>query len=72
MQGIDDALRLVGNDSIQDLFNFVEIIYEASDINLNEEEYKKVKEMVEQIGFAIFTYAVSKEKANAKSESPEN
>ena len=73
MQGITDALKAVGQDTIQELFDFIAITYEARDKDIDPDEYEKVKDMCEKVGFAIYTYAVNKERAtNAKSESPEN
>ena len=71
MQGILDALNAVGNDSIQDLYNFMELIFEAKDTGLNTEEREFYEDTIKKVGFAIFTYAVNKERADAKSSTIE-
>lgn len=72
MYGIKDALKAIGKDTIQELFDFIAIAYEARDKDIDPDEYEKVKDMCQKVGFAIYMYAVSKERINATNQSTEN
>lgn len=59
MQGIDDALKAVGDDTIQHLFEFVEMQCELADNPLDEHE---ITHTGFELGKAIFAYAKYKER----------
>lgn len=59
MLGINEALEAVGDDSIQHLFEFVEMQNEIAD---NFYEDFEAKRMAIEIGKAIFIYAEYKER----------
>ena len=41
MYGIKDALKAIGKDTIQELFDFIAIAYEARDKDIDPDEYEK-------------------------------
>lgn len=66
MQGISDALEITGDDSIRHLFEFVELRYKLADPDKNILEWVEALRTASDVGLAIYGYAVSKERINAK------
>lgn len=68
MQGIKDALEVVGDDTMQDLFEFVRMRYELADPNKDFLEWVEALRTASDVGLAIYGYAKSKERINAKGD----
>ena len=66
MQGINDALKIAGDDSIRDLFEFVEMRHEMADPNKDFFGWVEALRTASDVGLAIYGYANSKERINAK------
>lgn len=67
MQGINDALNVAGDDSIRELFDFVEMRCEMADPNKNFLEWVEALRTASDVGLAIYGYAISKERIDAES-----
>ena len=59
MQGINDALEAVGSDTIQHLFEFMEI---RAELASNDLERLLTRRSAVELGLAIFAYAEHKER----------
>lgn len=66
MTGVEDALKVVGNEPIKNLFDFVSVRLEMTDPNANVFEWVEALRTAGDVGLAIYGYAVSKERINAK------
>lgn len=66
MQGINDALNVAGDDSIRHLFEFCQMRYELADPDKDLLEWVEALRTASDVGLAIYGYAVSKERTNAK------
>lgn len=62
MRGIDDALKVAGDDSMRKLFEFVAMRMELSDPNENIIEWAQSLRMASDVGLAIYEYALNKER----------
>lgn len=62
MQGIDDALKVAGSDSMKDLFEFCSLRQEMSDPNHNFFEWVEATRTLADVGLAIYGYALNKER----------
>ena len=62
MQGIDDALKIAGNDSMKDLFSFCELQCEMADPNRDFLGWVEAYRTVADVGLAIYGYALNKER----------
>ena len=62
MQTIEEALEAYGNDSIQNLFDFVAINQEAFDKDKDPIGWFESSRTAIEVGLAIYRYASSKEK----------
>ena len=62
MQGIKDALESVGADTIQHLYDFVDMQKEIADESGNFYEIVEATRLGLDVGLAIYAYADSKER----------
>lgn len=62
MQGINEALKIAGNDSIKELFDFVSMRIEMTDPDENILEWVEALRTASDVGLAIYAYAVNKER----------
>lgn len=62
MQGINEALKIAGNDSIKELFDFVSMRMEMADPDENILEWVEALRTASDVGLAIYAYAVNKER----------
>ena len=61
MQGIEDALKAVQGDTIQELFSFLEKRWEKESTSSDPLEQMKGMRAIAEVGLAIYDYARSKE-----------
>lgn len=62
MKGIDDALKIAGDDSMKNLFSFCEMRCEMADPNKDLLEWVEAYRTVADVGLAIYCYATNKER----------
>jgi len=62
MNGINDALKVAGDDSIKVLFDFVAMRVEMADPNENILEWVEALRTASDVGLAIYSYAKCKER----------
>lgn len=68
MQGIEEALKVAGDDSIRHLFEFVEMRYKMADPDKDILGWVEALRTASDVGLAIYGYAISKERIDAKSK----
>ena len=66
MQGIDDALAIAGDDSMQKLFEFCEMRYKLADPHKDFFGWVEALRTASDVGLAIYGYAQAKERIDAK------
>ena len=62
MDTIQEALALVGDEPISNLFEFVEIVQESTDKNKDIVRWFDATNIAVDVGRAIFRYAENKER----------
>ena len=62
MDTIQEALALVGDEPISNLFEFVEIVQESTDKNKDIVRWFDATNIAVDVGRAIYRYAESKER----------
>ena len=62
MQGIEDALKVAGKDSMKELYEFCSLRQEMTDPNLNFFEWVEATRTLADVGLAIYGYAINKER----------
>lgn len=62
MQGIEDALKVAGDDSMKNLFDFCMMRQEMSDPDKDFFEWVEATRTLADVGLAIYGYAVNKER----------
>lgn len=62
MQGIEDALKVVGDDSMKNLFDFCMMRQELSNPDVDFFEWVEATRTLADVGLAIYGYAVNKER----------
>ena len=60
--GIQEALDLVGDDSMRKLFDFVHMRTQMTDPNKDLLEWVEALRIGSDVGLAIYSYAVNKER----------
>lgn len=61
-KGINEALDLVGDDSMRKLFEFVHMRTQMTDPNKDLLEWVEALRVGSDVGLAIYSYAVNKER----------
>lgn len=62
MKGIEDALRIAGDEPMKNLFSFCEMQCELADPNRDFLNWVEAYRTVADVGLAIYEYALSKER----------
>lgn len=68
MQGINEALKEVGECSIKELFDYIITMQNMTDIESDLLDWVVTTRTAVEVGYAIYHFAKAKEKINAKDQ----